>query len=60
MLKKGIDTSTLDTKQVVEPRSMAMMASGTSGDPFDDDHNVLDEDFLNDGRVQQISFKVSH
>ena len=27
---------------------MAMMASGTSG-TYDDDHNVLDDDFLNDG-----------
>lgn len=28
---------------------MAMMASATSGNPYDDDHNVLDDDFLNDG-----------
>jgi hypothetical protein len=30
---------------------MAMMASGTAGNPnlFDDDHAVLDDDFLNDG-----------
>ena len=28
---------------------MAMMASGISGNPYDDDHNVLDDDFLNDG-----------
>lgn len=29
---------------------MAMMASGTSGDPnIYDDHALLDEDFLNDG-----------
>lgn len=27
---------------------MAMMASATSGNPYDDDHNVLDDDFLND------------
>jgi hypothetical protein len=31
---------------------MAMMASGTSGDPYDDDHNVLDDDFLNDGMAR--------
>lgn len=28
---------------------MAMMASGT-GNVYDDDHTVLDDDFLNDGR----------
>jgi len=28
---------------------MAMMASSTSGNPYDQDHNVLDDDFLNDG-----------
>lgn len=25
-----------------------MMASGTSGNPYDDDHAILDDDFLND------------
>jgi len=25
------------------------MASGMSNDPYDDDHAVLDDDFLNDG-----------
>lgn len=28
---------------------MAMMATGT-GNTYDDDHAVLDDDFLNDGR----------
>jgi hypothetical protein len=33
---------------------MAMMASGTSGNSnlFDDDNNVLDDDFLNDGTTR--------
>ena len=36
---------------------MAMMASGTSGNPnvFDEDHAVLDDDFLNDGKVPAAS-----
>lgn len=28
---------------------MAMMASGTTGNFFDEDNAVLDDDFLNDG-----------
>jgi hypothetical protein len=28
---------------------MAMMASGTSGNFYDEDNAVLDDDFLNDG-----------
>ena len=28
---------------------MAMMASGTAGNFYDDDNAVLDDDFLNDG-----------
>ena len=28
---------------------MAMMASGTTGNFYDDDNAVLDDDFLNDG-----------
>ena len=30
---------------------MAMMPSGRSGNQYDDDHAVLDEDFLNDGEL---------
>jgi hypothetical protein len=31
------------------------MASGHSDDPYDDDHAVLDDDFLNDGsQTQQL------
>jgi hypothetical protein len=29
--------------------AMAMMASGTTGNFYDDDNAVLDDDFLNDG-----------
>jgi len=28
---------------------MAMMASSTSGNAYDEDNNILDDDFLNDG-----------
>jgi len=38
---------------------MAMMASGTAGNPFDDDHNVLDDDFLNDG-MQKVLVESGH
>lgn len=30
---------------------MAMMPSGTSGNPYEDDHDVFNDDFLNDGTV---------
>jgi len=35
---------------------MAMMASGTSGNIYDDDddHNVLDDDFLDDGAQANV------
>ena len=28
---------------------MAMMATGTLSNPYDDDNTILDDDFLNDG-----------
>ncbi len=38
---------------------MAMMASGTSGDFYDDDNAVLDDDFLNDGSTVCVHARLA-
>jgi hypothetical protein len=35
------------------------MASGTTGNFYDDDHAVLDEDFLNDGETAVVNLQGS-
>lgn len=36
------------------------MASGMSNDPYDDDHAVLDDDFLNEGaRPYRLSMSIT-